>query len=165
MDCARHRRALLLIRLQLNSGVRLHRLSFKELQSMLNACDALGLESDDAFPLVCVGESHYQAALEAICGPRNEDGEDLEVPVVIALEDTNPYDPQAVRIEVDGRTVGYLSRPDARAYRRALETAGLSEVLGCRGRIRGGWDRGQDDRGSYGIFLDVALYGSHAREA
>jgi hypothetical protein len=46
----------------------------------------------------------------------------------------------------------------------SLQTAGLSEVLGCRGRIRGGWDRGQDDRGSYGIFLDVALYGSHPRE-
>lgn len=132
---------------------------------MRNACDVLGLESDDAFPLDCVGESHYQTVLEAICGPRSVDGEDLEVPAIIALEDTNPYDPEAVRIEVEGRTVGYLSRPDARAYRRALQAAGLSEVLGCRGRIRGGWDRGADDRGKFGIYLDIALYGSHSREA
>ena len=126
---------------------------------MRNACDVLGLESDDSFPLICVGESHYQAALEAICGPRSKDGEDLEVTALIALEDTNPYDPEAVRIEVGGRTVGYLSRPDARAYRRTLEAARLSETLICRGRIRGGWDRGEQDRGSFGIFLDLALYG------
>jgi len=132
---------------------------------MRNACDVLGLESDNTFPLACVGESHYQDALEAICGPRTEDGEDLEVPALIALEDTNPYDLEAVRIEVDGRTVGYLSRPDARAYRRALQAASLSEVLVCRGRIRGGWDRGRDDRGSFGIFLDMALCGLHSRDA
>jgi hypothetical protein len=132
---------------------------------MRNACDVLGLKSDDGFPLACVGESHYQAALEAICGPRSEEGEDLEVPALISLEDTNPYDPEAVRIDVGDRIVGYLSRPDARAYRRALQAAGLSEALSCRARIKGGWDRGEDDRGYFGIYLDVALYGANPHEA
>ena len=128
----------------------------------------LATHSDSRAMTIPVGvrrKSHYQIALEAICGARSEDGEDLAVTALIALEDTNPYDPEAVRVEVGGRTVAYLSRPDARAYRRALHGAGISEVLGCSGRIRRGWDRGEDDRGSYGIFLDVALYGSRPREA
>ena len=70
-----------------------------------------------------------------------------------------------MRVVVGSRTVGYLSRPDAPAYRKLLQTAGVSEVLACRGRIRGGWDRGESDRGHFGIFLDVALYGSLSREA
>src|SRR3712207_823595 len=114
---------------------------------MRNACDVLRLASDDSFPLACVGESHYQTALEAVCGPRGEEGVDVEVEACVLLENTNPYDPQAVRVDVDGRTVGYLSRPDARAYRRALESIGVTEALACRGRVRGGWDRGQRDRG------------------
>jgi hypothetical protein len=52
---------------------------------MRNACEVLGLESDDAFTLESVGESHYQDVLEAICGPRSEDGEDLEVVALLAL--------------------------------------------------------------------------------
>ena len=131
---------------------------------MRKACDVLGLASDDSFPLACVGESHYQAALEAISGPRSGEGVDVEVEACVLLENTNPYDPQAVRVDVDGRTVGYLSRPDARAYRRALKSVGVAEVLTCSGRIRGGWGRGQRDRGHYGIYLDLALYGVRPRD-
>lgn len=132
---------------------------------MRNACDVLGLESDDEFPLACVGESHYQDELQSVCGPPNEESSDLEVVATIALEDTNPYDRDAVRVDVEGRTVGYLSRPDARAYREALKSASTSEVLECRGRIRGGWNRGEKDRGFFGIYLDLALYGGRHREA
>jgi hypothetical protein len=94
---------------------------------------------------------------------RSEEGVDLEVEACVLLENTNPYDPEAVRVDVDGRTVGYLSRTDARAYRRALESVGVAEGLACKGRIRGGWDRGQRDRGHYGIYLDLALYGLRPR--
>jgi hypothetical protein len=131
---------------------------------MRNACDVLGLASDATFPLACVGESHYQASLEAVSGPRSEEGVDLEVEACVLLENTNPYDSEAVRVDVGGRTVGYLSRPDARAYRRALESVGVAEALTCRGCIRGGWDRGQRDRGHYGIYLDLPLYGLRPRD-
>lgn len=33
-------------------------------------------------------------------------------------EDDNPHDPKAVRVEVDGHKVGYLSRTNARRFRK-----------------------------------------------
>ncbi|HEY3117286.1 MAG TPA: hypothetical protein VGK54_11145 [Chloroflexota bacterium] len=56
--------------------------------------------------------------------------------------------------------VGHLSRPDAVAYRRWLQAHEHGRVIGvCNGRIRGGWDRGASDVGSFGIWLDFPLYG------
>ncbi len=79
---------------------------------MRDACVVLQLRARGKFPLACVGESHYQDTLELVCGPREEEGEDLEVSAILSLEDSNPYDTDAVRVDVDGRTVGYLNRRD-----------------------------------------------------
>jgi hypothetical protein len=124
-----------------------------------DALQVLALRSDGTFPLACVGESHYQAAFEAICGPRQANGELREVSVSLMPEDDNAYDPNAVRVQVNESTVGYLSRPDAIVYRRLVSAAaGRSSTLSCRGQIRGGWTRG-GDKGSYGIWLELPLHG------
>ena len=125
---------------------------------MRDACDILQLDPQGEFPVACVGESHYQAALETACGGRKEDGENREVSAVLSLEDTNPYDSDAVRVEVHGRTVGYLNRQDARTYRELLSAIACSDELECRAVIRGGWDRGPKDRGYFGIYLDLPIY-------
>ena len=39
-----------------------------------------------AFALPIVGESHYQEAIEAICGPRSDEGEDRRVEAHLVLE-------------------------------------------------------------------------------
>lgn len=96
-----------------------------------------------------VGESHYQAALEAICGKRTNEGENKIVQATLVLEN-NPHDPQAVRIDIQGKTVGYLSRDDARVYRKQI-----GKNATCQAVIRGGWDRGKRGRGSYGVSLDL----------
>jgi hypothetical protein len=126
---------------------------------MLDASEVLKFQPRGEYPLACVGESHYQGALRGICGGRSAEGVDQVVNAVLCLEDTNPYDSEAVRVDVEGVTVGYLSRQDARAYRTLLSTVGYSDALECRGVIRGGWDRGANDRGNYGIWLDVPLLG------
>jgi hypothetical protein len=122
---------------------------------------ALGLRSDGSFPLACVGESHYQSAFERICGPRTADGErGREVVASLRLEDDNPYDPHAVRVDVQGTTVGYLSRPDALAYRQLLASSSAQlQAAYFRAQIRGGWHRSSRDEGSYGIWLAFPLYG------
>jgi hypothetical protein len=113
---------------------------------------------DEAFGLPVVGESNYQAALESICGERNDYGEDKVVEATLVLEDTNPYDPQAVRVDIQGKAVGYLSRPNARTFREGLARKPKDDTaLRCRARIRGGWDRGDGDLGLYGVSLDVAI--------
>ena len=117
------------------------------------------LPGDSSFRVAVVGESHYQEALEAICGGRTEDGVDRIIPARLIAEDTNPYDRQAVRIEVDGRHVGYLARADARSYRDYMLKHGIGASAGwCPARIRGGWQR-EGDSGHFGVQLDFLLYG------
>lgn len=64
----------------------------------------------------------------------------------------------AVRVDVQGQTVGHLSRELARQYRKQLERAGYGSTDAyCDARIRGGWDRGEGRRGHYGVFLDLPM--------
>ena len=105
-----------------------------------------------------VGESHYQRALERICGGRTEDGAQEQVEASLLLEDDNPHDNMAVRIDIEGHTVGYLSRDVAREYRKWLIDMGMHKVTAkCDARIVGGWDRGGRDRGHFGVQLDLPL--------
>src|SRR5882724_1380674 len=116
------------------------------------------LRGSGEFALPIVGESYYQEALEAICGPRSEEGEDRPVEVRLILENDNPHDSMAVRVDIPGQTVGHLSRDHARQYRKQLERAGYASTDAyCDARIRGGWDRGDGDQGHYGVYLDLPM--------
>ena len=110
------------------------------------------------FALPVVGESHYQDALEAVCGPRSDEGEDRVVEAQLVLEDNNPYDSMAVRIDIQGHAVGYLNRRHAREYREQLTKASYPHANAyCHARIRGGWDRGERGKGFYGVYLDLPI--------
>src|SRR5437660_1559178 len=101
-----------------------------------------------------VGESHYQDALESICGGRAERGADKAVTARLIYEPENPYDELAVRVDVQGRTVGYLDRQTARSFRNQLRLAAPNATIAqAAAVIRGVWDDGQT-RGSVGIGLD-----------
>ncbi len=101
-----------------------------------------------------VGESHYQEALESICGGRTEDG--LEVEAFLVPESDNPDDSEAVRIEIQDQTVGYLDRETARSFRERMAEIGLTPAAAkCSAIIVGGWDRGDGDRGHFGVKLDL----------
>lgn len=114
--------------------------------------------AEELFDLPVVGESHYQEALEAICGKRSDEGEDRVVDASLIPEDSNPHDSQAVRVDIQGRTVGYLSRDDARRFRQHLaQTGDTRGPVTCKARIQGGWDRGPSDQGSYGVSLSYSL--------
>src|SRR5690606_10952807 len=105
-----------------------------------------------------VGESQYQGALESICGGRTEDGAELQTQAVLLLEDSNPHDNMAVRVDIQGQTVGYLSRKDARSYRKQLKQLGHSNITcSCNAMIVGGWQRSRSDRGHFGVKLDLPV--------
>ena len=110
------------------------------------------------FAFDIVGESHYQDALEKICGGRSEDGAEEQVEATLYLEDENKFDSKAVRVDIQGKTVGYLSRDDARSYRRQLASAGHPKLIGrCDALIVGGWKRGSRDKGHFGAKLDLPV--------
>lgn len=123
-------------------------------------------QSDISIPIISgpgtydievVGESNYQKHLIKICGPYCVDGKTHEAVAHLTLEDTNKFDKKAVMVVIDGGTIGYLDRETAREFRKAIKSGGLTEytVFQCSALIRGGWDRGNGDRGSYGVTLDL----------
>ena len=104
-----------------------------------------------------VGESHYQEALEAICGGRTEKSQRLVVEAFLVPEDDNPHDSEAVRIAIQDETVGYLDRETARNFREQMTEVGASEMAAkCNAIIVGGWDRGGGDIGYFGVKLDLS---------
>lgn len=101
-----------------------------------------------------VGESHYQQALEAAAGSRSQRRR-VQVEAALVPEDDNPHDPQAIRIEIGGRRVGYLSRDDARAWRRYLAGQGQAGARAlCQAEISGG-GQGRDGLKYLGVWLDL----------
>jgi len=104
-----------------------------------------------------VGERSYEPALVAVTCGRTELGVNVGVLAALVPEPDNPYDPRAVAVQVDGQTLGYLSKSDAKAYGAVLEKVTADGKLAfCNATIRGGWDRGGEDRGDFGVTLDLA---------
>ena len=113
-----------------------------------------------------VGESHYQAALEAICGGKGEEASDIEKWAHVIPEPDNPYDRNAVAVYIEGQKIGYLPRADAAPY--AVLLGHIWSRYHCRGvcraRISGGWKRVHEqksggtwtDEGSFGVTLALA---------
>ena len=105
-----------------------------------------------------VGESHYQDSLMRICGGRSEEAAQKFVEARLVLDDKNPHDNKAVRVDIDGNVVGYLSKQNARKYRAYLKKIGRGDVVGvCQAVVVGGWDRGKGDVGNFGVKLDLSV--------
>jgi hypothetical protein len=117
-----------------------------------------GIETDDedeSFAQAVHGESHYQAALEAIAGKRGPDGKHYYCKAVVELEPTNIHDTNAAVVKVEGRVVGYLPREDAPRFAVWAKREGLAAKQ-CDAEITGGWDY-DGSQGSYGIVLDLRI--------
>jgi len=118
--------------------------------------NALNLTGPGTFSCEIMGESHYQDNLEDICGGRTEEGANIITQAALVLDDDNPYDSKAVRVDIGSRTVGHLTKTHARDYRRNLMKAGHPRVQAiCKARIVGGWDRGGGNAGYFGVKLDL----------
>lgn len=82
-----------------------------------------------------VGESNYQQNIESFCAG----GSNVELTADLVLENDNAYDSKAVRVDIGGKVVGYLSRQDARTYRKMLASGSADQsyaalVRGTLGR-------------------------------
>lgn len=93
------------------------------------------------FPLEVVGESNYQSNIEILVDNKLKENalkfRDETMIASLILEDDNKYDPgNAVRVDIDGLCVGYLSKDDASNYREELARLKLDHVIGmCNAAI------------------------------
>jgi len=67
------------------------------------------LPGPGTYSLDVVGESNYQDALDEIVGERTDESAEFYTKAELYLESNNKYDKNAVRVDIDGLTVGYLS--------------------------------------------------------
>lgn len=107
--------------------------------------------------LAVVGESHYQAALRNAVHGRAAGAdfdEHLPVTAVLVPEPSNPFDPNAVRVDVRSdagpATVGYVAREMAVHYQPALLALDTNHYGTCPARITGGGEK------YYGIYMHLA---------
>jgi hypothetical protein len=111
----------------------------------------LGGEDD----LEVVGELAYQSALWRLCGGTVGDRVRCDIVAVLVPEPANPYDPNAIAVQVEGYVVGYLPRAVAQEY-----VPGLRQLMASRGgfvALRGvivGGGYYDDGPGRLGVWLE-----------
>ena len=91
--------------------------------------------------LGAVGESQYQPALWRVASANRVCW------ATLLPEPDNPFDGNAVAVLVENETVGYLTRADARRYRRRL--LALSEPMQVPAKVIGG----TRDKPFFGVLL------------
>lgn len=95
-----------------------------------------------------VGEQAYQDNLQKIAGKKEEDSKFVEVVAKVSSDPFNAYDKNAVKVEINGLLVGFLSREDAKHLARKVINKNVPAV------INGGW-LDEDSEGSYGVKLAI----------
>lgn len=95
-----------------------------------------------------VGEQSYQNNLKKIAGPKEEESKFFECYAKVSSDPFNQYDKNAVKVEINGLLVGYLSRSEAAKLAGKVINKTVPAV------IDGGWFDA-DSEGSYGVKLAI----------
>lgn len=95
-----------------------------------------------------VGEQSYQNNIAKIAGKKEENAKRFECFAKVTSEPTNRYDKNAVKVEINGLLVGYLSKDEA------IKLKGKSINKMVPALINGGWDNDESE-GSYGVKLAI----------
>lgn len=109
-----------------------------------------------------VGESYYQAALKSIAAGRQQDYETIPARALLIPEQDNRHDKNAVRVQINGMTVGHLSRANAIRYRRALSEAQHppTTVAECAAAITGGFKLDDGTQANFGVIVCIPPLGT-----
>lgn len=102
-----------------------------------------------------VGESNYQPAIREACDWEPGTDTHFECFAELVPEPTNRYDPNAVRVDIDGACVGYLSREDAVELGPAISEALSEHGSGLVRAVIAGRAAGETD--NLGVFLHLRL--------
>jgi len=102
-----------------------------------------------------VGESNYQPTIREACGWEPGTDTHFECFAELVPEPTNRYDPNAVRVDINGACVGYLSRADAVELGPAISEALSDHGSGLVRAVIAG--RADGDTDNLGVFLHLNL--------
>lgn len=101
------------------------------------------------------GTGHYQGALKTIAADHGNTRAEVYCIALLIPDPDNPHDDQAVRVEIDGATVGHLPRDHAASFRKRLARKKMEPVTTqCAARVWGGFDRNKEPI-DYGVDLFI----------
>lgn len=107
-------------------------------------------------PLVLVQGTGHQSVLRSLCGTRDTKTASFEGMACVLFEPCSPMEIPQIRVEVQGRTIGFLTREDAMHYRFKMDKEGWGESsMGIPIRIGGGSLK--DDGPPYFYFAHLQL--------
>ncbi len=104
--------------------------------------------SNTSYAYNIVGEQSYQNNLKKIAGPKEEESKFFECYAKVSSGPFNQYDKNAVKVEINGLLVGYLSRSEAAKLAGKVVNKTVPAV------IDGGW-KDEESTGSYGVKLAI----------
>ena len=104
------------------------------------------------------GTSRYQKYLQVLSKRHlNINGEQSLI-AKLHYENNNTYDKNAIRVVINGGIVGYLSREDAKFFRKRIEGVGQEgTIISCKARITGGTRAWLARAPDLDVFLDLPL--------
>jgi hypothetical protein len=122
-----------------------------------NDPQATPLAAGRGFNVQAVGESRFQEEIGSIVGGRRVEGHNCQVPAELVFAETE-RDPEGIGVRINNLLVGYLPFETARQVRPLLEALSAKDkAITCKAKIVGGWDRGSDDQGFFGVKLSLSL--------
>ncbi|ENX13295.1 hypothetical protein F895_02599 [Acinetobacter sp. CIP 64.2] len=95
-----------------------------------------------------VGEQAYQHNLQRIAGEKEEEAKFVEVIAKVSSDPLNKYDKNAIKVEINGLLVGFISKEQAKTLTGKIISKSVPAV------IVGGW-LDDDSEGSYGVKLSI----------
>ena len=117
-------------------------------KNAVNKTSANPALSNASYSYNIVGEQSYQNNLKKIAGPKEEESKFFECYAKVSSEPFNQYDKNAVKVEINGLLVGYLSRGEAAKLAGKVVNKTVPAV------IDGGW-KDEESTGSYGVKLAI----------
>ena len=111
------------------------------------------------YDFVVVGESHFQSSLAQIASKYGSSTAQQECFAHLIPEDDNEFDNKAIKVAVDGLTVGYMDRENARSFRQRLGKKGWAgQTTYCQALVVGGGNLPNGETRLYGIQLDLKCF-------
>ncbi len=111
-----------------------------------------------SLPMHILEKRRYQQVLSEIAKSSRKTRSSSEIPAEIIREADNPIDSNTIRIEIDGKCVGYIPTDQARRLSLQMSEDGIDRAK-CLARIRGGWQAHHKRSGLYGLTLAIPRNG------
>ncbi len=114
------------------------------------------LQGNNQYNFRIIGEAAFQENLLRIAGHKQEKAKCVKLNAVIQAEPTNQFDAQAVRVQINGCTVGYFDRQSAMDFKTTLAARQIAPttVFKANASIVGGW-KDHKSEGDFSVYLDI----------